>query len=189
MKLDAPFTFDFGLDGKAVTELADDGALRIEGYAADFTKDRQDEAFIPGAFEAGLDKYLNDNPILCYHHHYDQALGQVESAKLDGKGLYVKARLDAPEPGTEAADIFRKVKTGTIRGFSVGGMFHRKETPLGPRIHTADLAEISITPLPVGGANLFKLAGKAFGTEPDMAAAISALDELFTTLGEAAAAL
>lgn len=186
IKEQAPFTLDFALDGKAVVESSTDEGLRIEGYAAGFNTDRQDEAFMPGAFEKGLERYLNENPILCYHHHYDQALGVVESAKLDGKGLFVKARLDPPEPNTPLADVYRKVKSGTIRGFSVGGIFKRKMTPHGPRIHTADIAEISVTPLPMEAGSLFALAGKAFGTDPDLETKITALSELFDDLGELA---
>lgn len=179
MKDSAPFTFDFALDGKAVVaEVPEESGLRIEGYAAGFNTDRMDEAFLPGAFEKSLKTYMETNPILCYHHHYDQALGVVEDAKLDGKGLFVKARLDAPEPGTPLADVYNKVKSGTIKGFSVGGIFKRKQTPRGPRIHTADIAEISVTPLPMEPGSLFALAGKAFGTEPDLEEAARMLQQL-----------
>lgn len=167
MKESAPFTFDFALDSKAVVETEEDGRLLIEGYAAGFDQDRKDEAFMPGAFEKGFEQFFKTNPILCYHHHYDQALGVVEEAKLDSKGLFVKARLDDPEPGTPLADVYNKVKSGTIKGFSVGGIFKRKMTPKGPRIYEADIAELSVTPLPMEPASLFALAGKAFGTEPD----------------------
>lgn len=176
MKDSAPFTFDFALDSQAVVEL-EGKALRIEGYAAGFDRDRENEAFERGVFDKGLEKYFQRNPILCYHHHTDQALGVVEEAKLDGKGLFVKAKLDDPEPGTPLADVWNKVKSGTIKGFSVGGIFKRKMTPHGPRIYNADVAEISVTPVPMEPGSLFALAGKAFGVEPDLDAAIIALDK------------
>lgn len=186
MKDSAPFTFDFALDGKAVVEAPEEenAGLRIEGYAAGFDTDRMDEAFLPGAFNKGLERFMATNPVLCYHHHYDQALGVVEEAKLDGKGLFVKAKLDSPEPGTPLADVYNKVKSGTIKGFSVGGIFKRKATPKGPRIHTADIVEISVTPLPMEPGSLFALAGKAFGTEPDLGQHIEALSALFDSLEE-----
>lgn len=185
MELSAPFTFDFALDGKAVVELESEG-LDIEGYAAGFSPDREDEAFLPGAFAQGVDKYFKDNPILCYHHHYDQALGTVKAVKLDGKGLFVKAHLDSPEPGTNAADIFNKVKSGTIKGFSVGGIFKKRMTPAGPRIHKVDIAEISVTPLPMEPGSLFAVAGKAFGVESELEESLVALDGLLTTLDDLA---
>jgi HK97 family phage prohead protease len=181
MKDSAEFTFDFALDAESRVEL-DGKALRIEGYAAGFNRDREGEAFMPGVFDKGLEKYFKRNPVLCYHHHTDQALGVVEDAKLDGKGLFVKARLDDPEPGTPLADVWNKVKSGTIKGFSVGGIFKRTMTPQGPRIHTADVAEISVTPVPMEPGSLFALAGKAFGSDTELDDAISGLTELFDTL-------
>lgn len=181
MKDSAAFTFDFALDAESRVEL-EGKALRIEGYAAGFDRDREGEAFMPGVFDKGLEKYFERNPVLCYHHHTDQALGVVEEAKLDGKGLFVKARLDDPEPGTPLADVWNKVKSGTIKGFSVGGIFKRTMTPQGPRIHTADIAEISVTPVPMEPSSLFALAGKAFGSDSELDDAISGLNELFNTL-------
>lgn len=188
MKTAAPYTWDFALDGKAVAEETA-GGLVIEGYAANFDKDRQSEAFLPGAFERSLDRYLTTNPVLCYTHKLDRAMGQVLSAKLDGKGLYVKARVDEAEPGTEAADVYRKVASGTIRGFSVGGVFHRKQTPAGPRIHDCDIREISIAPVPVAPETLYKLAGKAFGQEPDLDAIAAQLSDVNALFERVSAAL
>lgn len=180
MKEQAPFQLDFALDADARVEL-DGKALRIEGYAAGFDRDREGEAFMPGVFDKGLEKYFRRNPVLCYHHHTDQALGVVEEAKLDGKGLFVKARLDDPHPASPLADVYNKVKSGTIKGFSVGGIFKRKMTPHGPRIHEADVAEISVTPVPMEPGSLFAIAGKAFGSEPNLAAAIAGLDAALDT--------
>lgn len=186
MKESATFDLGFVLDSKSVVERESDGRLRIEGYAATLGLDRKDEAFLPGVFEKGLDKYFKDNPVLLYHHHYDQALGKVEECRLDGKGLFVKAVLDDPEPNTPLADVYNKVKSGTIKGFSIGGIFKRKMTPQGPRVHQADFAEISVTPLPLEPGSLFDLAGKAFGSDDRFERAISALNDLFDTLDAAA---
>jgi len=186
VKEQAPFELGFTLDGKAVTAQAPDGKLRIEGYAATLGLDRKDEAFLPGVFEKGLDKYFRDNPVLLYHHQYDKALGTVEDVKLDQKGLFVKAALDPPAPGSWAEDVYNKVKSGTIKGFSIGGIFKRKMTPHGVRVHEADFAEISVTPLPLEAGSLFALAGKAFGNDAEEEKAIAALSELFDTLEDLA---
>lgn len=166
----AEFQYDFALDAKAMDEQIvttnDDGSLYIEGYASDFDVDRQDEAFEPGAFERGLDKYLTTNPILLYHHQSGTALGQVVDAKIDQKGMFIKARVDEPEPGTLIADYYRKIKKGTLRAFSVGGKFMRRMTENGPRIFDVDLGEISVTPYPVNPRTLFAVAGKAFDGAP-----------------------
>lgn len=183
----AEFSYDFALDAKAMDDQIvttnDDGSLYIEGYASDFDVDRQDEAFEPGAFERGLDKYLTTNPILLYHHQSGTALGQVEEAKIDSKGMFIKARVDAPEPGTLIADYYRKIKNGTIRAFSVGGKFMRRMTPNGPRIFDVDLGEISVTPYPVNPRTLFAVAGKAFdGIEVQSTDDLSEVDALLDRL-------
>lgn len=178
MKTEAPFQLDFTLEGKAaVTE--HDGALYIEGYASDFGIDRENEVFENGAFTKGMKAFMETNPVLLYHHKYDQALGQIESFEHRPAGLWVKARVDEAEPGTNLADVVRKIRTGTIRGFSVGGFFKRRRGADGqPRIHTADIAEISVTPFPVNPRTLFAVSQKAFG-END-----AATDELIERIGK-----
>jgi HK97 family phage prohead protease len=156
------FDFAFTLDKKAQVKENEDGSFFIEGLASDFDVDRQDEAFEPGAFEQGMKAYMASNPILLYHHKYDTALGQVTDARVDATGLHIKARIDAPEPGTLIADYVKKIKKGTLRAFSVGGKFYRRMTDNGPRIFKADIGEISVTPYPVNPRTLFSVAGKAF---------------------------
>lgn len=160
----AEFQYDFVLDQKAAQVTEDEhGDLYIEGYASDFGLDRQDEAFEPGAFEEGLKSFMEVNPVMLYHHKGDKALGQYVDARLDEHGLWVKGRVDKPAPGSWAEDIFNKIKRGTIRAFSVGGIFKRRNTPDGPRIFKCDLAEISVTPFPVNPRTTFAVvAGKAF---------------------------
>lgn len=186
MKESAPFQLDVLLDAKAVvSEAAGGDGLWIEGWASDFEVDRQDEAFEPNAFTKAIAEYLK-NPVLLYHHKADIAVGQVKDLKLvDGKGMYVKAWLDKPAEGTKEANIYNKVLSKTIRAFSVGGIFRRKMTPRGPRIHDVDLREISITPLPVNPRSLFEVAGKAFGLEPDLSAHVEALSALLDAQAEA----
>lgn len=159
---------DFALgEGKSLSQdgLGDDGLLRIEGRAATYDLDRQNEAFMPGAFEAGVRKWIERGGILLWHHKYDQPLGVIEDARIDSKGLWIRGRLDNPEPGTEHASIWRRVKSGTVRGLSIGGIFKRKQTPQGPRIYEADIVECSLTPAPVQPDSLFTLTGKAVSTE------------------------
>lgn len=173
----AEFHYDFILDQKAVEVTEDEhGDLYIEGYASDFGVDRQDEAFEPGAFERGLKSFMATNPIMLYHHKADHALGQFVAAELRPEGLWVRGRVDAPAKGSWAEDIFNKVKRGTIRAFSVGGIFKRK----GNKIYECDLAEISLTPFPVNPRTTFSVvAGKAFTTveESEAQAASDEIDE------------
>jgi HK97 family phage prohead protease len=185
VKTEAPFQFDFLLDGKAVVE-EDDTHLIVEGYAADFGFDRQDEAFEPGAFDEGMKAFMATNPIVCYHHKYDQALGEVLEWEKKAEGPWVKVRVDKPAPNTPLTDVYQKIKSGVIKGFSIGGRFHRRKGADGrTRIHKCDVAELSITPLPINPRTLFAVAGKAFGEDPEMDAieeSLDRLEQLFTKL-------
>ena len=173
-KTEAPFQADFVLDRKAVHE--EDDHLIVEGYAADFGEDREDEAFEPGAFDEGMKAFMQSNPIVVYHHKYDQPLGTVMEWEKKSQGPWVKVRVERPEPQTPLADVYNKIKSGIVKGFSIGGRFHRRQDAEGrTRIHRCDVAELSITPLPVNPRTLFAVAGKAFGEDPDLARAEEAL--------------
>lgn len=174
MKTEAKFQIDFALDEKAIVEETEDGIF-IEGYASDFGLDRQDEAFESGAFEKGMEQFMR-NPVLLYHHKMDMALGHVKGFEHRPDGLWIKAWVDRPEPNTFLADVYKKIKSRTIRGFSVGGKFYRK---MKGKIHTADLVEISVTPTPVNPrAGIAAVAAKAFGEDPELEQAIVVLDQV-----------
>jgi len=158
------FNWEFALEGKAVEGA--DGDLYIEGYASDFDIDRDGEYIVPGALQKALDSYMK-NPVLCYHHNMSQAMGQVVEAHVDGKGLWIKARVDQPEPGTDAANRFRQVAKGTLRGFSIGGFFRKAVERGRTMINDIDLVEISLTPTPVNPRTLGTVVGKAL--DDDMA--------------------
>jgi len=158
------FNWEFNLEGKAVEE---DGDLFIAGYASDFDIDRDGEYIAPGALQKALDAYM-ENPVLCYHHKMSEAMGQVVEARVDGKGLWIKARVDQPEPGTEAANRFRQVAKGTLRGFSIGGFFKKAVERGRTMIREIDLVEISLTPTPVNPRTLGTVVGKALHDEMNM---------------------
>lgn len=175
----------FPIEGKSI----EDDDLIVEGLIADWQLDRMEEAFEPGAFDAGMKSFMESNPVVLYHHKYDKALGQVLEVKKLDEGWWAKARIDKPAAGSWAEDVYQKIKRGTIRAFSVGGRWSRRPGPDGkPRIYKADMAELSVTPLPVNQRTLFSLAGKAFGTDDpdaDSAAnerAVSALERIFERL-------
>lgn len=166
MLTEAPFQIDSHIDVKAVE--GDEGDIHIEGWAARWEPDEQDEAFEPGAFKSAIDDFMSrDRPLL--YHHGGLALGQVEQLEERPEGLWMKARLDRPEPQTEAADIFNKVKRGTIQGLSVAGKFYRKANAKAQagveaqtKIWKARLREISVTPIPVNALTLATVSQKAF---------------------------
>lgn len=165
------FRYDFSLEGKAVdnvpgpvvTEL-EDGDLLIEGYAAVWEgDDRQGENFAPGAFANGIQKFLNGQAALCYHHKHDMCLGKVLDLREEGKGLKMRARVDgAIKDHPTLGPIYKQIKRGTYNGLSTFGYFTRGLVDRARKIVDVDLTEISITPVPVHpGTSLSVVAGKA----------------------------
>lgn len=167
MPANVPFQFDIDLKsatGELATpvELAD-GDLLIEGWGANYDIDREDEAFEEGAFRNALSKFLSGNAPLCYHHKFDTVIGKVIAAEpIAGKGIKLRAIVDRQVESSPYYHIYDGIKRGRINGLSCGGIFKRKMTPTGPKIHDVDLLEWSATPVSVGrGTNFSVIAGKA----------------------------
>lgn len=165
------FRFDFALEGKAVEDgqaqtITEDenGDLIIEGYAAVFEgEDRQGENFAPGAFQRGIKSFLEGASTLAFHHKHDHGIGKVlDLREEEGKGLYMKARVDHQPESSPLRYIYNGVKKGTYSALSVGGFFKRGLLEGKKRILDTDLTEISITPVPVhAGPSFAVVAGKA----------------------------
>lgn len=165
------FRYGFELEGKAVDDGTaqtvtedENGDLIIEGYAAVFEgEDRQGENFAPGAFKRGIKSFLTGSSPLCYHHKHDVAIGKVlDLHEEEGKGLYMKARVDAQPESSPHRWIYNGIKKGTISGLSVGGFFKRKYIEGKRRIADMDFTEISTTPVGVHpGPSFAVVAGKA----------------------------
>ena len=178
---EAPFRWDFELERKSIQETPS-GDVIVSGYASTWDEDRMLEAFEPGAFSAGWQRFLSTNPQVLWMHDYETPLGVVEDGRIDSKGLWVRCRLDAPAPGSRAEDILRRVVRGSIKAFSVGGRWLRHMTPKGMRIHTADVMEVSIASVPVNPYSLItSVAQKSFESpnrEEDLHAIKSTITDL-----------
>lgn len=161
---------------KALTE-TEDGDLLIEGIAADYSVDRQGEAFVPGCFEKAIGKFLERGGPLMFHHKHDQQLGQVTSLESRTDGLFIKATIPKPPDSSPLLDIYNKVKRGMMKGVSVFGTAERKMTRDGMRIVDTDLQEISITPMPIGPNTLIGVAKKAFPDDFGSGEPLSEADE------------
>lgn len=185
MDAKAPFEFEITLPTeKSVT--TDSGDVIIEGYAADFEVDRQGEAFLPGAFDAALEKATRAEIPLLFEHDNKRQLGVIEELRVDPeRGLWTRARIAKASAGSWAEDVVGKIKRGMMKGLSVRGLSKIKMTNEGPRIGTIDLAEISVTPVPVQPGALFAVAQKSF----EAAADELAVGEIETVEDETAKAL
>jgi HK97 family phage prohead protease len=170
------FHFGFGIsaEGKAVNTAStiapealtenENGDLIIEGWAANFDGiDREGENFQDGAFPRAIKAFLGAQRTLAFHHKHDHGIGSVlDLEEVEGKGLRMKARVDYQPESSPLRYIYNGIKKGTYKGLSVGGIFKRAITPLGPRIVDMDFTEISVTPVPVhAGTGFNVVAGKA----------------------------
>lgn len=197
--------FEVGFDFKAL-ETADDGDLIFEGLAAPITTDDEDEHFEEKALQGAIDEFMAGDRPLLFHHNGNFPLGNVESLELrPGVGLWMKARVMKPEPGTEAAEIFNKIKRGAIRGISGGGRFWRRPVAEGEKagnplaskwkIWKSRFREFSITPIPVHPMALGEVAVKAFVDDEEERARVreeearNALEDAAARYGNAVARL
>jgi HK97 family phage prohead protease len=170
------FRYDFDLSGKAledgsaaptVTEDAN-GDLIIEGYAAVFDGlDREGENFVEGAFTEGIKSFLGGQAALCFHHKHDHVIGKVlDLREEEGKGLFMRARVDAQEKTSPLRYIYDGIKKGSINGLSTGGFFKRALVKGKKMIAGVDFTEISTTGVPVhSGTNFAVVAGKALASD------------------------
>ena len=141
--------------GKAAGE----EGLMIEGVAAAWTKDREDDQFAMGAFDRGIENFMK-NPILAYSHArplFDSVkgeqkliqLGVVKELRKDPqRGLVMKAFVrKPPEDEPFLMHVYEQIKHGEMKGLSVGGNFRADR--ILQKIVECDLEEISIAPKPI----------------------------------------
>ena len=132
-------------------------SIYIEGYASTVDIDRSDDVIPSSVWEAGIQNYLK-NPIILAQHDHDDPIGRMTEHRIDGKGLWIKARISA------AAEIFSLVKDGIVTAFSVG--FRIKDAEYNAVaelfvIKELELVEISVVSVPCNQNTLFSLS-KAF---------------------------
>lgn len=186
--LHGPFVLDVGIP---TSKSLDDGDILIEGYAADFTQDRQGEKFLSGAFDEACKAAAQGNIPILLQHNANQPLGVVEDLKTDDNGLYIKGRImaKAVEDAWEGAPgKLELIRRGVMKGLSVRGHSWGRMGQSGPEIGHIDLAEISVTPTPVQPGALFAVTKKSMDyavegptAAPDLAWAAQGFAEAVTS--------
>ncbi len=174
----AAYSFDLGVKS-VVTE--EDGDLILEGFASTYGSpdetDFQNEYFENGAWsQAVIDEFLAGGAPCLANHDADRPLGTIVSGELRPGGLWVKALIPKPAPGSWAdrEDWYMRIKRGIIRGMSVSGKFARRVGADGiARIYKSTLAEISLSPHPInpkaiGTVSLANTAQKAFASSNEL---------------------
>ena len=157
----APFVLDVGLP--IAKSYPAEGDFFIEGYCADFERDREGDRFLPGAFDEAVKKATQDSIPLLLEHDNRRQLGVIEELKVDDKGLWTRARVTAPPAGSHLEHDVNQIRRGMKRGLSVRGL----SKVSGNKIGYIDLAEVSVTPVPMQPGALFRVAEKSLAYADD----------------------
>lgn len=148
---------------KSETPATTDGkiaSITIEGYASTNDADRQGDVVPASVWEKGIQNYLKNPVILAYHDH-SEPVGRMVDHRIDGKGLWVKARISAA-----ASEVFNLVKDGVLTAFSIGFRIVDAEYNSAAELFVVkelELHEISVVSVPANQNTLFSLS-KAFDT-------------------------
>ena len=135
-------------------------SITIEGYASTNDADRQGDIVPASVWEKGMLNYLKNPVILAYHDH-SEPVGRMVDHRVDGKGLWVKARISAA-----ASEVFNLVKDGVLTAFSIGFRIVDAEYNSAAELFVVkelELHEISVVSVPANQNTLFSLS-KAFDT-------------------------
>jgi HK97 family phage prohead protease/HK97 family phage major capsid protein len=135
-------------------------SITIEGYASTNDADRQGDIVPASVWEKGISNYLKNPVILAYHDH-SEPVGRMVDHRIDGKGLWVKARISAA-----ASEVFNLVKDGVLTAFSIGFRIVDAEYNSAAELFVVkelELHEISVVSVPANQNTLFSLS-KAFDT-------------------------
>ncbi|WP_342358537.1 HK97 family phage prohead protease [Terrarubrum flagellatum] len=162
----------------------DDGL--IEGYASLFGEiDMSNDLVEAGAFRDSLKKRGPDGVRMLWQHDAKEPIGAWLSIAEDGRGLFVRGRLD---PGVQRAqEVFSLIANGAVDGLSIGFKAERatKDARGGSRRLTKiDLWEISIVTFPMlNGARVSAVAHDASSSQGEaaLAAKIRRAAALFNT--------
>lgn len=102
--------------GAVLAKTAEGGGF--EGYASTwFNIDRHGDLVMPGAYQDGLKKFLDENFVGGAGHDWNRPIGRYYSAKEDVTGLYVKAKYSDVEAAREVRTL---INDGVIQKLSVG---------------------------------------------------------------------
>jgi len=107
-----------------VKSVSADGYGTFEGVGAAFNNlDSGGDIIAPGAFKAGLAKFLSDGFVGGVDHDWTGAIGHPASAEETSEGLFIRAALDnTPDAQAVRAKMTPNPLTGraTIRKLSIG---------------------------------------------------------------------
>lgn len=118
----------------------------VYGYASTEARDDQNEIVTKSALESALDDYMKFANIR--EMHQPSAVGVAKQAAMDGRGLYVAAKVV-----DNAA--WEKVREGVYKGFSIGGRVTERAAGDPNTITGLRLNEISLVDRPANPEAVF----------------------------------
>jgi len=155
---------------KNIKEL-DNWDIEITWYASTKKLDSYNDVVEPTAFEKYFDTFKR-NPILLLGHNQDKAIWTVIEAKVDSKGLKIKAIIKNDEDW-----IKWKVLNWTVKWFSIWYLPRKvkyEETEVDGKLQIirrlieVELKEISIVSVPANPYSLFQSAKEYFAELKNM---------------------
>lgn len=133
----------------------------IEGYASVETLDSQDEIISKEALAEALDSYMA-NPIIRYMHQ-PQPIGKAVEARVDSKGLWIKAYIS--KNTKIAKEAWGLIEEGILKSFSIGGKlvkfvdyYDKLMNKNVRKITKMALKEISVVDIPANPESFFSVA-------------------------------
>ena len=136
----------------------------IEGYANTSSLDRVNDRVSPNAFANSLKTYMT-NPILRYNHQKGAIIGHVFDARIDEKGLFIRAKINYNDE--EADKAWNRIVQKSLRGLSVYGRIVKKQQMQDPRsgitvkdVSEFDLQEIAVVDIPANQDSLLHIVKK-----------------------------
>jgi phage head maturation protease len=137
----------------------------VFGYASTPDVDSDGETVTKEAVAGALDSYMRWANLR--EMHQNSAVGKIEEATLDDKGLYVVAKVVDDT-------AWRKVTAGVYNGFSIGGRATKRDPADRKRILALTLSEISLVDRPSCPSAIFDCYKRAaFLTSEDFALAMT----------------
>ncbi|HXP29717.1 MAG TPA: XkdF-like putative serine protease domain-containing protein [Stellaceae bacterium] len=138
----------------AAIEKIDREQRMVFGYASTEALDQQGEIVRLEALEAALPEYMRFANIR--EMHQPSAVGVAHEAAVDGKGLWLGARVVDER-------AWEKVKAGVYKGFSIGGSVTARDPQNRMIITGVDLTEISLVDRPANPEAVFEMVKRAEG--------------------------
>lgn len=125
-----------------------DGTVRFAGYAAIFERqDNGGDVISRGAFADSLMRRGGKGLPLLWQHGADRAIGTIEAASEDERGLRVIGRIEGQ--GATARKAAALLRAGTLDGLSFGYRVVAAQGQKPRRLDALDLIEVSLVTHPM----------------------------------------